>query len=376
MEASELERLLEEHRAAAGVVGAAAGVLIDDQLITACAGNASLDPHMNVVPETRFHIVSVTKTLVATVLARLHGKERISFDDPVAKHVPEVQVAKWSETLTLRHLLANTAGLPLRIAWDQEYEAEGDDCLARLAAEISNDELMWAPGSLWGYTNLGWSLLGRVIETTTGLGFEEAMRRESFDPIGMASTGFAHEGGSEPASHAFDMKDGEPRTVEPWNARALGPAGGTVWSTVEDLLRFGRLHLSDGVLPSGARYAPEGILAGLREPSIDLRIPDWLDAWGLGLARWDWPGATAYGWDGVDEGFRASFRFMPRLNAAFVLLTNSTTGREAYRGLIREVVPRLGGGSIPPDHLEPGPPPSGGLGRFSGVYGFQTNTSW
>jgi CubicO group peptidase (beta-lactamase class C family) len=74
---------------------------------------------MNVVPETRFHIVSVTKTLVATVLARLHGKGRISFDDPVAKHVPEVQGAKWSETVTLRHLLANTAGLPLRIAWDQ-----------------------------------------------------------------------------------------------------------------------------------------------------------------------------------------------------------------------------------------------------------------
>jgi hypothetical protein len=164
------------------------------------------------------------------------------------------------------------------------------------------------------------------------------------------------------------MKDGGPRTVEAWNARGLGPAGGTVWSTVEDLLRFGRLHLSDGVLPNGVRYAPEGI-ADLCEPSIDLRIPDWLDALGLGLARWDWPGATAYGWDGVGEGFRATFRFMPRLNAAFVLLTNSTTGREAYRGLIREVVPRLGGGSIPPDRPEPSPPPSEGLVRFSGVYG-------
>jgi CubicO group peptidase (beta-lactamase class C family) len=97
-----------------------------------------------------------------------------------------VQVAEWSETVTLRHLLANTAGLPLRIASDHEYTAEGDDCLARFAAEISKDELMWAPGSLWGYTNRAWgytnrawSLLGRVIETTTGLTFEEAMRREA-----------------------------------------------------------------------------------------------------------------------------------------------------------------------------------------------------
>jgi CubicO group peptidase (beta-lactamase class C family) len=174
VEASEHERLLEEHRAAAGVVGAAAGMLIGDQLITACAGNASLDPLLNVVPETRFHIVSVTKTLVATVLARLRGKDRISFDDPVAKHVPEVQVAKWSETRHASSPLGEHRGSPTK-------GSRGTRNTKPMATTASSgwrgdQQLMWPPGSLWGYTNLAWSLLGRVIETTTGLTFEEAMR--------------------------------------------------------------------------------------------------------------------------------------------------------------------------------------------------------
>jgi hypothetical protein len=140
-------------------------------------------------------------------------------------------------------------------------------------------------------------------------------------------------------------------------------------NTVEDLLSLARLHLSDGLLPSGQRYAYPGVLASLREPHAEPRIPDWLDGWGIGLARWDWPGAVAYGWGGVGTGFRAILRFIPTSDAAFVLLTNTSTGRRLYRDLARELILRLGGGPIPPQRLKVASPPKRGLDRFEGIYG-------
>jgi hypothetical protein len=190
VEASEHERLLEEHRAAAGVVGAAAGMLIGDQLITACAGNASLDPLLNVVPETRFHIVSVTKTLVATVLARLRGKDRISFDDPVAKHVPEVQVAKWSETRHASSPLGEHRGSPTKGSRGTRNTKP-----MRSAAHVASRIPLGVHESCVE--------LARPSDRDDDRPHvRRGDAREAFAPIGMTSTGFAHEGGSEPASRA------------------------------------------------------------------------------------------------------------------------------------------------------------------------------
>jgi hypothetical protein len=71
VDGSDLHELLDASRAASGVVGAAAGVLIGNHVITAESGHASLEPPVPITTETRFHIVSVTKVMVATVIGRL-----------------------------------------------------------------------------------------------------------------------------------------------------------------------------------------------------------------------------------------------------------------------------------------------------------------
>lgn len=313
VDVADLAEMLERHRAAAGVVGAAVGIASADQTIVAAAGHASIEPSVQVQPGTRFHVVSVTKVMVATVVTRLVAAGAWSIDDPLARHVPEVR-SSWSTDVTLRHLLANTGGIPEREAWDQEFDADDDDCLAKLAAEIGSADALRRPDALWAYTNLGWCLLGRAIEIVTGLTFEDAMRRHLFEPLEMGETLFHHEGPIDPASLAFESSGGDPQVEEPWIRRALGPAGGTVWSTVDDLLTLARVHLRDGVVGSGVPFTPPGMLAGMRASHAEPRIPDWLDGWGLGLGRWDWPRATAFGWDGVGVGFRSFLRFIPQLS--------------------------------------------------------------
>jgi len=81
--------------------------------------------------------------------------------------VPELSRAGWARAATIRDLLANRSGLPLRLGLDFDFDSPdvGDDALARFAARVADE----APTSVgWSYSNAGYAVLGRVIETVTG----------------------------------------------------------------------------------------------------------------------------------------------------------------------------------------------------------------
>ena len=279
----ELGALLAEHADRHSVPGAAIGILHRGVVTTASYGTANVVTGEAVTAETRFSAGSLTKSMVATVIAVLADAGRLSLDDPVSAHVPELRGAGWAERATVLDLLANRSGLPLTSALEFGFGAHRDTddrALARLVAEIDAD----LPAStVWSYTNVGWCVLGRVIETVTGDTWEVAMRHLLFDRAGMTSTTFAI--GSEPVRRVMghDITRDGAVAVEPLVARAYGPAGTSVISTVTDLLRFAALHLEE---PS---------LAALRAVQADVSIHGWFDAWCLGWARFEWEGGEALG---------------------------------------------------------------------------------
>jgi CubicO group peptidase (beta-lactamase class C family) len=204
-------------------------------ITTAYYGSADVRTAEPVTAETRFSVGSLTKPMVATVIVRLAEEGRLALDDPVSAHVPELRGEAWAGRASVRDLLANRSGLPLSAALEFGFakHADTDDgALSRLAAELAGEV---PAGAFWSYSNLGWCLLGRVIETATGSTWEDAMRLHLFDTVAMNSTTFANE--LEPARRAIghDITPGGPVAVEPLNARAYGPAGTSVVSTVTDL---------------------------------------------------------------------------------------------------------------------------------------------
>jgi len=345
VKARELERLLVEHASRHGVPGAALGVLEDGGATIATTGVADTKTGEPVTLETRFALGSLTKSMMATVFARLDTLGRLSLDDPVAVHVPEVRRTPWGEEATLRDLLANRSRVPLRDAWEfTGVEGDADVVLSRLATAVATE----APtDGFWSYTNTGWGILGRALETVTGGSWEDAMREHLFVPFGLNETTFATSPLAEPRASGHG-KTHEP--VEPWTPLALRPAGSTVLSTVGDALRFARAHLDD---PS---------LAALRVPHSELAIHAWLDAWCLGWARFDDNGTHLYGWDGLLPGQRSVLRLDPERGSAAVLLTNDADGRALYRSLFAELM------NIPPLSLEPALGAAGDLARYTGVY--------
>jgi CubicO group peptidase (beta-lactamase class C family) len=351
----DLTALLGRHAVRYLVPGAAVGVVREGSATTACYGVADVRTGEPVTPETRFGVGSLTKSMVATVIARLAEAGRLSLDDPAAAHVPELRASGWAARATVRDLLANRSAIPLRAGLEFGFDGrrdQDDGALSRLVADAAAGV---PAGSFWSYTNVGWCVLGRVIETSAGAAWEDAMRRHLFGGVGMSGTAFAAGAVPERASGHEVTADG-PVPVGPLVARAYGPAGTSVVSTVTDLLRFAALHLED---PS---------LAVLRAVHAEVSICGWLDSWCLGWAWFDWDGGQVWGWDGLINGEWSVLRIMPGQQAAVVLVTNGSTGRAMYRSLFADLMGSMFGISVPPLRLEAAVRAAGDLSRFAGVY--------
>ena len=357
----DLASLLGEHMSTHAMPGAAIGVLRDTAVTVAYGGVADATTGEPVAAATRFAVGSLAKSMVATVIARLAEAGRWSLDNPVATHVPELGGVGWAARATLRDLLANRSQLPLRAA--VEFESfQGDAVLSRSAATVARG----APSptaTFWSYTNAGWCLLGRAIETLTGRSWEQAMGAELLAPLAMDQTTFTSRPVAEPRAVGHRRTPDGPVPVQPWTPRSHGPAGSTLLSTLDDLLRFARYHLED---PS---------LAVLRTSQAEVRIYGWLDAWCLGWARFDWDGGHVWGWDGLISGSRAILRIMPEHRGAVVLLTNGSTGRALYRSLFPILMRAWFGVGMPALRLEASPGAAGDLSRFAGVYAWP-DTHW
>jgi CubicO group peptidase (beta-lactamase class C family) len=350
----DLGSLLGEHLSVHAVPGAAVGVLHGTAVTAAYRGVADAATGTPVTAGTRFAVGSLAKSTVATAIVRLADAGRLSLDDPVSAHVPELRRADWAQRATVRDLLANRSRLPLRAQLEfAAVPGEDDDVLSRLAAELAKA----APRArFWSYTNAGWCLLGRAIETLTGRSWEEAMRAELFAPLGMEQTTFLNRRVAGPRAVGHRLTPRGPVPAEPWTPRSHGPAGSTLLSTLGDLLRFAGWHLED---PS---------LAVMRSPQAEVRIHGWLDGWCLGWARFDWDGGPVWGWDGLISGSRAILRLVPQQRGAVVLLTNGSTGRALYRSLFPILMRAWFGIGMPALRLTPSPGAAGDLARFAGLY--------
>jgi CubicO group peptidase (beta-lactamase class C family) len=352
----DLAALLREHAWRHSVPGAGLGVLRDGAVTTAYHGVADVTTGEPVMAETRFSAGSLTKSMVATVIARLAEAGRLSLEDPVADHAPELRNSGWAQQASVRDLLANRSGLSMRTSLEFGFDTHtdmDDGALARFAAEAAIDA---TPMDFWSYTNVGWSLLGRVIETTTGTAWEVAMQRYLFDPTAMSATTFASEATPMRRAVGHEVTLNGPVPVKPLMARAYGPAGTTVVTTVSDLLRFAAMHLRD---PN---------LAVLRDVHAEVSIYGWLDAWCLGWARFNWEGEQVWGWDGLIDGERSVLRILPERQAAVVLVTNGSTGRAMYRSLFADLMRPLFGITFPPLRLDAASGVRDDLSHFAGVY--------
>jgi CubicO group peptidase (beta-lactamase class C family) len=163
----ELLHFMISHTDECGVVGAAVGLFRDGVSAMACTGFADVESRIPVTSSTHFLAGSISKSMVATVVARLVSQGLLSFDDPIGYVVPELAKADWSRRVSVRHLLSQTVVMPAVMAYERgSIDEDAENCFAQFCALGINKPLLSEPGKLWSYGS-GWGHLARLVEEVT-----------------------------------------------------------------------------------------------------------------------------------------------------------------------------------------------------------------
>lgn len=234
--------------------------------------------------------MSACKPAAALGIARLAEAGVLQWDDPVARHLPAF-AAGGKEGVTLRHVLTHTGGF--RSAVDLGWSADPWDAIVGrvCAARLERD---WVPGQQAAYhVASGWYVLGEIIRRLGGSAFDRFVRREVFEPLGMADAWI----GMPPAAYAaraerwaplYDTSGGVPQRQEFWQGeaaagRCVPGAGGR--GPMRDLARLYQM-LIDGGRKEGGFFLATGTVEEIcriqRRGLYDQTFRHTID-WGLGV---------------------------------------------------------------------------------------------
>lgn len=216
-------------------------------------GFADLENQVRVTPATRFRIGSVSKVLTADALARLYEQGKIDLDAPVQKYVPDFPTKE--QPITVRQLVGNLSGI--RHYDTRKLDEAEEDFYRRILSEdfkaFYNDPLLSPPGTKYGYTSNGFTLLSFAIENAAGKDFLTYIREQIFDPLKMKSILADQPRIIVPNRTRFYSLNKEKQVINAVYIEDKRFAAGGFLSTAEDLARFGMANLTDDLLKPETR---------------------------------------------------------------------------------------------------------------------------
>ncbi|WP_105970265.1 serine hydrolase domain-containing protein [Streptomyces geranii] len=266
--------------------------------------------------DVQYRIGSITKTFTAVLVMRLRDEGLLDLVDPLEKHLPGTGAGE----ATIAELLAHTGGLAAEspAPW---WERTPGSLRPELADVLGERPLAHPVGRRHHYSNPGYTVLGALVEELRGAPWEDVLRREVLEPLGLRRTG-----GQPRAPHAGGW------AVHPWadvllpepveDLGLMAPAG-QLWSTAGDLARFA-VFLAKG----DDRVLSAASVAEMRTPAAPPEPADVAagSAYGLGMQIQYRDGRLLVGHGGSLPGFLASLTIGVEDDLAAVVLANCTSG--------------------------------------------------
>jgi CubicO group peptidase (beta-lactamase class C family) len=198
---------------------------------------------------------------------------------------------------------------------DFEKVVTGPSTPAEMLARFATKPLVSAPGEKYHYSGLGYFLLAQVIEKLSGSSYQEFLRREILEPLGMSATGAGAESNLENGATGYRRANGR-LEIAPALNMSLFAGGGSLYSTIDDLWRW-HLALEDGRLLSKESYA------AMYTPAKE--------DYGYGWRIQTFGGRRRLGHSGALPGFTSIIRRFPNEKVCLIILSNaaSEVGRVA-----------------------------------------------
>lgn len=230
--------------------GAAVLVSKDGKILCEKAyGYANLEDEISFKVDSKFRIASITKQFTAAAILKLQEQGALSVIDNVSKYLSDIPRG---DEITIHQLLSHTSGLPRY--WNDEFFEVVPVVFTPeyMAAEVKKLEYDFDPGEGWGYSNIGYYILSKIVEKASGLSFHDYLKKTFFVPLGMSNTGaynwitnVKYEGiKNEVKGYAFE--NGKYYNVI--NLDTFDEGCGELYSTLEDLFKWNEALFNNRVL--------------------------------------------------------------------------------------------------------------------------------
>jgi CubicO group peptidase (beta-lactamase class C family) len=316
----QLEPVINQVMKAASMPGFAVAVVENQRIVYSSGfGLRNLNSKELMSAASLFHMASITKPFVATSIMQLWEQGKIDLDAPLVKYLPYFRLAdERYKRITVRQMLSHISGMPdvQNYEWDKpQYD---DGALERYVRSISDRSLIADPGVKMQYSNMAFEVLGDVIAKVSGMSFEDYVKRNILDPLGMKNSTLLVKQ-ADPAlltsphvqNSAYQV---EVSKVFPYN-RVHSPSS-TLYSNVLEMSRWAIANLNRGELDGkrilkAATYDVMWRPAGEQFPQIGI-------SWFLQKYREQFVVTHS----GGDTGFVSNLVLLPEKKIAVVMMSN------------------------------------------------------
>lgn len=258
---------------------------------TCCIGYADVSQKRPIKMDNVFMQCSQTKGFCGVTIAKLVEEGKLSLDDPASKYLPEFKelwvevhnkdgvrvLNKAKNVLTVRMVLNHTGGFPFEISAKRRDVRgggwSGGAPLRQVASIAAESPLKFEPGTRELYSNTGIDIGAAIVEVITGMKWENYLKQEVLDPLGMKSSWFwpSDKQLKKKIELYYTQNNAPAKWVEedgwqqrPYNdSHVFASAGAGLWTTANDQLKFYKMLMNLGVGDNGVRILKEETVKSL-----------------------------------------------------------------------------------------------------------------
>jgi CubicO group peptidase (beta-lactamase class C family) len=326
---AELDGMIDATRKLWGVPGVAVAIVHgDDTVYLKGFGVKRVGSSEPVTPDTLFAICSCTKAFTSAALGILVNERKLSWDEPVRKHLPYFKLSDplADADVTMRDLLCHRTGLG------------GSNDLFWVNTSLSREEIIRTVALLplrhpfrasYDYQNIPYLAAGEAVGRVAGTSWEEFVSRRVLGPLGMTNTDFTVKDALQSADHATPHKrrGGEIEPIDWPHFEQVAPAG-AINSSVRDLARWMRLHLNEGKF-DGKVILTEAAIHETHMPQMVMRVDEkaasegaHFAAYGMGWFIQDYRGHHMLSNPGATDGWHSMITLLPDERYGIAILSN------------------------------------------------------
>lgn len=272
---------------------------------------------------TAFHVASVTKQFTATAIMQLVEDGTLDLGDSINSHLPEqYRTPAWND-VHVHDLLSHSSGITDYAVTRDYYDVVDGFCLGDtvdgMIREAMGKDLEFVPGTQYSYSNIGFTLLGEIIQELTDTPYDQYMQDNVLEPMGMWSSRIHVEGHipteNEAAGHRWDDEKQKHVKDDVVSLPVTAPDGGLV-TTLSDFLRWVPIYGG-----GNQSILTEASIDAMTTQQIAMGRGGEIGAYGYGLGV----GERLIGHSGYIVGFRSRFDFARESETLVAVFTNNTT---------------------------------------------------